>query len=52
VRAIFIEYAADNPAAEAFYSQAGFTVTGRRKGYYRSALAACPCDAVTARLDL
>jgi tRNA threonylcarbamoyladenosine biosynthesis protein TsaB len=51
VRAIFIEYAADNPAAEAFYSQAGFTVTGRRKGYYRR-VGGLSCDAVTARLEL
>jgi GNAT superfamily N-acetyltransferase len=51
VKAIFIEYATDNPAAESFYNQTGFAVTGRRKGYYKRE-GGLTCDAVTARLDL
>jgi tRNA threonylcarbamoyladenosine biosynthesis protein TsaB len=51
VKAIFIEYATDNPAAESFYNQTGFAVTGRRKNYYKRE-GGLACDAVTARLDL
>jgi ribosomal-protein-alanine N-acetyltransferase len=32
---LFLEVAADNPAAIALYRQAGFAATGRRPGYYR-----------------
>jgi ribosomal-protein-alanine N-acetyltransferase len=51
VKAIFIEYATDNPAAESFYNQTGFAVTGRRKNYYKRE-GGLTCDAITARLDL
>lgn len=32
---LFLEVAADNPAAIGLYRQAGFAATGRRPGYYR-----------------
>jgi ribosomal-protein-alanine N-acetyltransferase len=33
----FLEVAEDNTAARTLYTAAGFTQTGRRKGYYRGA---------------
>ncbi|MDX1717140.1 MAG: tRNA (adenosine(37)-N6)-threonylcarbamoyltransferase complex dimerization subunit type 1 TsaB [Anderseniella sp.] len=51
VKAIFIEYATDNPAAQSFYSRTGFAITGRRRNYYKRA-GGLACDAITARLDL
>ena len=33
-RRLFLEVAADNPAARALYTRYGFLVTGRRAGYY------------------
>jgi len=48
---IFIEYAADNAAAEQLYARHGFRSTGRRKNYYRRS-GGSACDAVTARLGL
>jgi len=44
--AMFLEAAADNAAALALYQGAGFTVVGRRPGYYNGV------DAVTMRRDL
>ena len=32
----FLEVAADNLAAQSVYAAAGFTLAGRRKGYYRT----------------
>ncbi|HTR87864.1 MAG TPA: ribosomal protein S18-alanine N-acetyltransferase [Reyranella sp.] len=48
---LFLEVAADNPAAQALYAQAGFKEVGRRRGYYmRGAYLAV--DAVVLRLAL
>jgi ribosomal-protein-alanine N-acetyltransferase len=46
---LFLEVAADNPAARALYAQTGFQEVGRRRGYYTRG--ACPAaDAVVLRL--
>ena len=34
---VFLEVAAANAPAQGFYSACGYTLTGRRKGYYRHA---------------
>jgi ribosomal-protein-alanine N-acetyltransferase len=44
---MFLEVAADDPAARAFYAQAGFTQVGRRSHYYRGG-----GDALLLRLSL
>jgi ribosomal-protein-alanine N-acetyltransferase len=49
---IFLEVAADNPAALALYRRAGFLEIGRRKGYYPGAIGGAPRDALTMRADL
>lgn len=33
-RSVFLEVAADNPAAKALYASVGFQVAGRRENYY------------------
>lgn len=44
-RSAFLEVAQTNAAARALYRKAGFTETGRRRGYYRNADSA-PVDAL------
>lgn len=34
IRSLFLEVAEDNAAAQALYASAGYSVSGRRKGYY------------------
>jgi ribosomal-protein-alanine N-acetyltransferase len=46
----FLEVAEDNPAARALYAAAGFSVAGRRRGYYARPDRAV--DAVVMRRDL
>jgi [ribosomal protein S18]-alanine N-acetyltransferase len=48
---LFLEVAADNPAAIALYAGAGFGQVGRRRGYYARKDAA-PVDALVMRRDL
>lgn len=49
--ALFLEVAADNPAAQALYAQTGFQEVGRRRAYY--ARGTClAVDAVVLRLTL
>ncbi len=36
-KTVFLEVAAANSPAQRFYSACGYTLTGRRKGYYRHA---------------
>ena len=48
---LFLEVAADNPAAIALYLGAGFTIAGRRSGYYAHGRAE-PADALVYRLSL
>jgi len=50
-RALFLEVAADNPAALALYRQAAFQVVGERKGYYGRGQAPA-ADALVMRLTL
>jgi len=47
----FLEVAADNAAALAIYRRAGFTVIGKRKGYYARPDTA-PVDAITMKCTL
>ena len=49
-RAMFLEVAADNPAAVALYRQAGFAQVGARGGYYQRGDGAI--DALVLRLDI
>jgi ribosomal-protein-alanine N-acetyltransferase len=49
-QSMFLEVAADNVAAIALYSGAGFVQVGVRPGYYRSAVG--PFDALVMRRDL
>jgi len=49
-RAMFLEVAADNPAAVALYRQAGFAQVGARRGYYERKNDAV--DALVLRRDL
>lgn len=48
---LFLEVAADNPAARALYAKAGFVSVGRREGYYRRAQGP-PADALVLRRSL
>ena len=48
---LFLEVAADNPAALALYEKAGFDRVGLRKGYYARSPNR-PVDAIVMRLDL
>lgn len=50
-RRLFLEVAADNPAARALYTNMGFMVTGRRKSYYDRGPAP-RVDALVMTLDL
>jgi ribosomal-protein-alanine N-acetyltransferase len=45
VESLFLEVAEDNAPARALYDRAGFTETGRRRGYYARPEAA-PVDAI------
>jgi ribosomal-protein-alanine N-acetyltransferase len=50
-RSLFLEVAADNPAALALYGKAGLQAVGHRKAYYRRGEGP-PADAVVMRLTL
>jgi ribosomal-protein-alanine N-acetyltransferase len=50
-RLVFLEVAADNPAALALYDRAGFKPIGRRDNYYQRA-GGESCAAVTMRLEI
>lgn len=50
-RRLFLEVAADNPAARALYTSYGFLVTGRRAGYYDRG-SAPRVDAIVMTLEL
>jgi ribosomal-protein-alanine N-acetyltransferase len=50
-RKLFLEVAADNPAAIALYKKLGFTEIGRRQGYYARANGA-PATALVMARDL
>jgi len=50
-RRLFLEVAADNPAARALYASYGFLVTGRRTGYYDRG-PALRVDAILMTLEL
>lgn len=49
---LFLEVAEDNAPALALYRRAGFSETGRRRGYYRSQPPAEPIDALVLRRRL
>jgi [ribosomal protein S18]-alanine N-acetyltransferase len=50
-RTLFLEVAADNPAARTLYESAGFRAAGKRPGYFRRG--DCPAaDALVMSLDL
>jgi [ribosomal protein S18]-alanine N-acetyltransferase len=51
-RTMFLEVADGNGAALALYRQAGFSETGRRRGYYSGAPGAARRDALTMQADL
>ncbi|MDX2157001.1 MAG: ribosomal protein S18-alanine N-acetyltransferase [Hyphomicrobiaceae bacterium] len=50
-RALFLEVAESNAAARSLYAKAGFSETGRRKGYYIRTESSAE-DAVTLKIDL
>ena len=50
-RSLFLEVAADNPAAIALYAGAGFTEVGRRRAYY-ARKATAPVDALVMQREL
>jgi ribosomal-protein-alanine N-acetyltransferase len=50
-RSLFLEVAADNPAAQALYELSGFCAAGRRPAYFRRGHGP-PADALVMRLDL
>jgi ribosomal-protein-alanine N-acetyltransferase len=50
-RALFLEVAADNPAATALYRQKGFSAVGRRSRYYARGTAP-NVDALVMRLEI
>lgn len=50
-KALFLEVAADNPAAQGLYETVGFRVAGSRRAYFQRG-SGRPADAVVMRLDL
>ncbi|AXH98213.1 ribosomal-protein-alanine N-acetyltransferase [Ornithinimicrobium avium] len=50
--AVLLEVRADNEPARALYSTRGYRVVRTRRGYYRSAGAASPVDALVMRKEL